>query len=452
MAGDVCGHVVWTAELPVGRGGWCCWRPVAAGRERCRWHATGALDDYASALDQSDDRLDDAVLRGEDLDSLPIDGCSLARADLAGATLSTTVESGCLRGADLSDATLDHADLSGADLRDATLAGATLLHADLSAARLRHADLSGADLRFAAASAPSLVRADLTDANASGADLSDATLLSARLEAATFRRTDLSGGNLRRADAVAADLGSADVRGADLYEADLRDADLRGADLSGANLRHAHLSGADLSDADLTDATLEGADLRGATLERAEFVRTNLFDADLSRAVLYGGVFADVKVNRGTVLDAPRPTGADDDPLDELVWTNRTIERLSRENALVEQARTAYVRRKDLRRRQHRRQGNYARWAGSAVAGAVMGYGERPLRVVAVSAAVVFAAALLYPGPLSEAAYASLASFVTPLPDPSLGTTGRWLSAMEALTGALLTAVLVFVFGRRSTG
>ena len=101
-----------------------------------------------------------------------------------------------LRGADLQKAWMPQASLQKADLRGADLSGANLFRADLNGARIWNADLRGADLNGA-----NLRGAVLTSADLNGADLSGANL-----NAAILTRVDLNGADLHKADLSAANL------------------------------------------------------------------------------------------------------------------------------------------------------------------------------------------------------------------------------------------------------
>ena len=151
-----------------------------------------------------------------------------------GIKLSAAIKKAIKAGADLQDAYLRGADLEAADLQDANLRGANLRGANLQDADLRGADLQDAYLRGA-----DLQDADLQDANLRGANLRGADLQDAYLRGADLQDADLRGADLRGADLQDADLQDADLRGADLQDADLQDADLRDANLRDANLRRA---------------------------------------------------------------------------------------------------------------------------------------------------------------------------------------------------------------------
>lgn len=448
-----CGCEISTDALPTSAGGHCCWRPTWGDSSRCVWHTecTGKPVEALTATADPGRRLDGAILTDVDgLSEVPLSGTTLANASLSGADL---------RGVRLRDVDLRGATLERVDLRDSDLSGGTvqLRYADLSEARLRHADLSNADLRFASLRDADLVRASLTGAKVAGATLTGATIISTRLAGATLRNADIRDALLHRARLANAQLKGASLSGADCYEADLSGADLQKAILEDARLRGTDLSGADLTDATLENADARGIDLSGATLTRSVLTRANLFDANLSGTTVYGAVFVDAKINERTEFGFDRGSAtplsdATLSDLDRLGWRYRVVERLSRQNALPEQARRAYRRRKTVRRRRHRKSWAVAKWTGATLSGGVMRYGEGPWRVLGVSAAVVFAGALLYPLPPGEGLYVSLVSFLDPLAAVAgLPAWARYVAVVQSLAGVLLIALLVFVFGRRST-
>lgn len=142
------------------------------------------------------------------------------------------------------------------DLRRADLSGGMFVGADLHRVNLRRANLAKARLAAANLSFAWLDRADLTDAQAPGVDLYEANLVRARLF-------------------------SAHLEGASLVHAKLHEARLDGAHLRGARLAVSDLRGAGLRAADL-----ECADLRGAQVDAA----TNLIDAKASEGTQWGDI------------------------------------------------------------------------------------------------------------------------------------------------------------------
>jgi uncharacterized protein YjbI with pentapeptide repeats len=428
-----------------------------------------------------------------------------------------------LAGADFTDADLGYADLTDANLWRADLTDIKLWCANLTDINLLDTDLTDANL----------MRADLTDASLGGADLTDASLGDADLTDTYLKDADLTDTELWDTDLTDADLKDADLTDANLLDADLTDANLGGADLTDVALLDADLTDADfqnatlektiLHSANLTDANLKNTALTDTILEQANLTRANLFQADLTGAELYGAVLANIQFDKGTEFgghyadeltsETVPEDSADRSPWDKARWSNRQLERLARENALPEQAREAFKRRKDIRRREHWHRtpipdtakniiedikkalgsprrwlrdyfsdhpvGHLWMWGRTASSGLLMRYGESPGRVVAVSVVFILVWTLLYPIPgiretpgSQSLTYADV--FASDLPH-GLGVLGthlyfstvtfttlgygdfqpvgwaRLLATVESYLGALLMALLVFVLGRRAT-
>jgi hypothetical protein len=142
------------------------WQPTKA-------QLTEILARHAAGRESKDIRgaranLRRAILAGEDLAAVYLNGAALCEADLHGANLrAARLSRANLRGANLNESDLQDAVLRGAQLSGASLRGANLCRTDLRGANLSDADLRGATLR--------------------GADLLDAYLLGANLEAADVR-------------------------------------------------------------------------------------------------------------------------------------------------------------------------------------------------------------------------------------------------------------------------
>lgn len=477
----LCGY---TAEYdsPLAPNDICCCREVWEDG-RCIWHANienKPVEELREKRKDRHERLDGAFLQKASLgDSISFQACTLVGANLA----STDLKGADLGEADLRGAELGEANLEGADLNEADLRGGFLLWANLGEAKIKKANLEKANLIKANLGEADLRRADLSKANISKANLGGASLELAALEK---------------------------THGASAY--------LGEVDLSSSNLTEATLNNTNFTDANIRRATL--ADIH---LEQANLTRVNLFEANLTGAELYGAVLTDIQFNKKTEFglhyaDKLTSENAPDNDSeltfwDKARWTNRQLERLARENALPEQARNAFERRKDLRRREywHRAPipgsvkiatekaksivgspcrrlrdrcadhplGNLWTWSRTASSGLLMRYGESPSRVVSVSVAFILTWTLLYPIPgiretpgskpltytdvfasdiphalavLSTHLYFSTVTFTT-LGYGDFQPVGwaRWLATVESFVGALLMALLVFVLGRRAT-
>lgn len=265
-----------------------------------------------------------------------------------------------------------------------------------------------------------------------------------------------------------ADFSDANVSGTAFDEAVLPEASFDGVHGVETRFRDAVLRNGTFEEASLSDSTFSGADLDHAVLHRAD-----LFGADLRNASLYGAITSDALIDADTSL----PVGVEGE-LERATWTYGTIERLARRNSLPDVARKAYVRRKDRRKRRRRDEGAVLGWAYLAAMDFLMRYGDSWLRVVRSSALVVLLFGVLYASVggirRSFAGGDAVSDVPLPVPDPlatllvdvyfsavtftTLGygdlhpATGltRTLASLESYVGALLIALLVYVFGRRA--
>jgi len=279
-------------------------------------------------------------------------------------------------------------------------------------------------------------------------------------------------------------LAGAVLLGADQFE----DASLVGADLVGANLKGADFTGADLTLADMSDVNGLGADFTGANLEGAVLTKADLRQANLEGARLHETVFTDATVGAGTSMDdvavydreATPPDLTRSQPLEAATWVYRQLQELYRDNGLAQLARHSYYLEKDARRRLAWKRQNRAEAVKHELSRWVMGYGDSPYRVLGTALVVIVLFALLFPltGGITEtkdgralayvirhpgdaspwwigqvflkSLYFSIVTFTTlgygdaqPL-TPSV----RFLAGFEAVLGAILAALLVFVLAR----
>lgn len=259
--------------------------------------------------------------------------------------------------------------------------------------------------------------ADLRNSRFQGAKLTGVNLSRAHLEYARLECADLSYANLDRAHLDYAQLNNANLQAASLRRAVLERADLEEANLFKADLRKAYLpyasllgaiaSATNLRAADCLNADFRCTDLRGAEVSAS----TSLIDIAVNSATMWGDV-----IWHGT-------------PLLEIDWTQ--IERLGDEMSLYLQTLSddlkkrdavfrdvtrAYhqlylklkdqgyyaistklrLREKRLERQQLWEHRQYRKWLYSFVAFLLIGYGEKPGRLIIVYAAVVEVWAAVY--------------------------------------------------------
>ncbi|MFC4449187.1 pentapeptide repeat-containing protein [Halorussus aquaticus] len=457
----------------------------------CIWH-TDQKDKPAKELltarvdDQ--ERLDRAKLRATDLTDVPLKSAGLVKANLR----YTNLEEKDLREADLRKADLLGANLAGADFRAAEMWQVDFREADVSNANFRCADCTGSILRGVDLSGENCHRVDLSEADLQNVSAERAGLFEADIRKADCRDATLTEANLRHADCSGADFSDADLRHAYLTGADLSNASLRDADLSNATLRDADFSGADLRNVDLRDcsmerATLSGADLRGADLTGAEIHDVDFSGVEVDRRTDFD--VASVYEPRGdraatghdgslpSFGDAPLKSArlrakrflhrlknggedfAGNQALEKSVDSNRTIQRLLRNNSVTEQIPEYHVQEKQAQRKLRLSEGQRLRWMGLAAHRWVMLYGERPWRVVGTSLLIIIGSAYVYTiapfkpnGTFLDNLYFSMITFTTlGYGDLTPQGWGRALAMFESFIGMLLASLLLFVLTRRAT-
>ncbi|WP_235728486.1 potassium channel family protein [Halosimplex carlsbadense] len=155
-----------------------------------------------------------------------------------------------------------------------------------------------------------------------------------------------------------------------------------------------------------------------------------------------------------------------DDQLLKAADTYRTLEAVARENSFPQLQSKMFVRRQDVQRRRYRVNEQYLEWAFAQVSRGLFKYGESLGRILAWSLVIIGSFASLYLGfglievtganaelsGLVDALYFSTLTFTT------LGfgnfqpatTLGRGLVTLQAATGAIMIATVVFVLGRRA--
>jgi hypothetical protein len=297
--------------------------------------------------------------------------------------------------------------------------------------------------------------------------------------------------------------------GAQFSEVDLRGASLDGADLQGASFDNVDARQANFEGTNFEGASFTGSDFRAASLVNARFDQAVISDVRVDRRTDFG----DESVYERELADGDDPdTNVEDEEsylltAEAAIWSYREIQELYRENALPFEARHYYHKEKDMRRRIAWHTGSYVRAIAAEGSRWVTGYGMSPWRVIATAFVVILLCAIAYPltggiqetviqnvEPVREAARATNATNITDT-DPTteqvrviwslddvtasepwalftlflrslyfsaitfttlgygdiypVGNVARVITGMESLTGALLTALLVFVLSRR---
>ena len=318
-----------------------------------------------------------------------------------------------------------------------------------------------------------LSKADLFGAKLSGAMIQRSNLLEADLNAADMSESWLGGTNLSGAFLELANLSRAKLSGANLSKAILWKANLSGAHLQNANLSGASFVEADLSNSLLSEADLSEADLTGANLYGALFVKSDLINTYLNWAKLTGAIaltkenFSEeitkqekkdaehYKVSYITVKNFFSQSGQYDDA-SWAAFRERTLERIALAHEIWKKGLKGLL--------------SWAwwkssfRWSGSKIISLLNGYGERPLRVIISSGAIVIFFSIIYfifkwiqSYPMEELywwdyLYFSIVTFTTlgygdirPLAVPW----ARLVASGEAFMGAFMIALFVWTLARK---
>lgn len=501
-----------------------CRRGTWPGHDRCIWHAEVAdkpPDEFVKMKNEGNEKLEGAILRGTDLgDTISFAGCTLIGSDLTQANLlGANLSEVPFRNANLEATNLRIADLSEASFRETNLHNVMMGSADLTDTLSLNADFTQANLGGTDFTEAHLVDTDFTGVVAKEAEFSNATLRYSDFSNAVLDGTDFLNSYhnstffkdsiLHDADFTQATLRDVDLTDADLHRADLTDADLGGVNLTRVFLEDALLESSDLDAADLTDAKLHNCRLQDVYLsnettfgERCAYERAadpnDLLPWDIIGPSMESVTITldDHHVYQGSPLSAAftrfqywtrtisgwTPDTKDLENLDKAISVYRTYQRLHRENSLPGDIPHYFYREKEMRRTKALAEGNHLEWASRALQRWVMGYGERPWRVVGTSVVVILVCAILYPllggvavdhsgttltvfepldTPLDElpggtwlaSLYFSLVTFTTlgygdiqPASAPA-----QYLAGIESLVGAALLALLVAVLARRVT-
>ncbi|MBA7506595.1 hypothetical protein ES706_05287 [subsurface metagenome] len=278
------------------------------------------------------------------------------------------------------------------------------------------------------------------------------TTVGLNLSAKVFdERVDLHGLDLKGIILLGSHLWGAHLEGADLLDAHLEGANLLGAHLEGADLWDAHLegtelSGAHLAGADLTDAHLAGADLTDAHLEGANLSGANFSSDTNLRNVDWGNYILKDEKEENFAAAAV---------------TYRQLKMWHTNAGMYDTAALFYYREMEAKRKalSWKKEPHLKLWGW--IMRLLCGYGEKPYRVVASAATIIFGLAAAYhlwgsfnTSSSLDTLYYSAVSFT------ALGY-GRWapqpegwakgMGAAEAIIGVFMMALFLITFVRKMT-
>ena len=348
---------------------------------------------------------------------------------------------GTTKGLDLSQREFERGiDLHGLNLERIILTRANLREARLEEANLRYAHLEGVDLR---------------DTHLERADLRNTRSQEARLRRAQLQEANLTRAHLESAILRWAHLDATHLRYIYLERADLRDTYLERADLRNAHLQEVRLQHAQLQEANLTRANLQGANLHETEFsDDTKFVRVYWGDYVIGEEKKQQFLrAADVYRRLKTwYTSAGMYETAAEFYYREMEATRKYIQFLihdqSKKSKSGKQSTPFLLTQKRLMQL-------VRLWIYKLTCG----YGEKPWRVVASAAAVIFglAAAYYFWGSFSSSSfwdilYYSAASFTALgygqwAPQPTGWAKG--IGAAEAVIGVFMIALFLVTFTRK---
>ncbi|MCU4799781.1 pentapeptide repeat-containing protein [Halobacteria archaeon HArc-gm2] len=448
-----CQHTIDNDDLPEDLGGYCCYRPVWEDQDKCIWHAIQPkkpIEEIRAALRFESwlpekythlsfrSRLDETQLdnfRVEDGESVNISNCTMANSDFSFAEVSPLI------------------------FQNVILSGSTFENANLEFCHFQSCILHDVDFQAA----------QLHNAHCHSSDFQDADLMSASLNGSNLYNT-----NLRFADLRFAEL----LDGVYLHD----------ADCTGTNFEEAQLEGIDLRDTDLADARFHETLARSVRLSEAtKFGEKSIYEREsdelaAKRDTEDGGsespisVIQDVRQATHRFRERYYWDGDNSEKLTKSIRVYRLYQRLLRENSLPDDIRHFRIRERHARRKLALAENRYLSWLNLSIQRWTSLYGESPWHVIATSLIVIFLGAILYPlfgvrevasetihsyGGVSvgeipivfaKSIYFSTSTFTTlGYGDVQPTGWGQAVATVESFIGAILIALLVFVFSRQAT-
>ncbi|WP_256392807.1 pentapeptide repeat-containing protein [Natronoarchaeum rubrum] len=439
-ASQRCEYSIETESLPDEWGGWCCYRPVWNGNERCIWHAEEPIK-RSSDLHKAQKYERTWPQRFGEVD------------------LTRRLDHAYLRNYEVDENRQEDHFQQPLSFSSCTMFGSNFYHSDFSQSSFRNVRLNGSNFEESVCRFTLFQGCDL-----SGTDFKYANLENARVLRQSIQNADWIGINLKDAN---------------LHDSDLNCSNLRLAELNGTRLTQATMEGCNLEEAELENADLRDVDLRNAKFyetlvrnvrinEGTEFGDTSIYEqeADMDASISQD---SGSRTELGGVRSAVERFGNrcrnrtdDADSLQSSIRVYRLYQRLLREASLPEDIRLFRIREKHARRKLALSESQYLQWLKLSFDRWVMLYGESPKRVIGASVGVISIFAVLYsliggleptPSSAGQFLYFSVATFTTLVYGnirPAKETT-QLLASLEAFLGALLLALLVFVLGRRAT-
>ncbi|WP_157971543.1 pentapeptide repeat-containing protein [Halorussus litoreus] len=461
----------------------CCFRRTLPDTNRCPWHAdprntthknietlsrSRSPDDIRRLNSNCSERLDGAIVRGMDLAIGQLDNAL----EVYGPNIDAFSFADCsLRDSDFKSTNLGARNFEDADLFRAEFEGAKFEHSDFTSARMTKANFQESEFWY--------TKFDVSTGSES--DFSDASMNECTFSKGDFSESDFEGVAFKKAD-----FSEANVSGADFTDASLRE-----ADFSHANAELAIFNRANLFDVEFELSRLYGAIFGDSQVNEGTFENVSLSEVEPDgswRKKLHTYIWGPVGNDSYRCVYDPniiidRPT--DFDQTDSISTEARAgavyrqFEQLATANALPNWQRRFYILRQSVYRHRLKKEGDRLGYWFQSLQRMLFGYGEHFSRIVGWSGAIILLFSIIYlmggwihpvesqgtlgqpifwknalsnPRVIWDSIYYSTLTF-TALGFGDfrpMGTLGQLFTIAETSAGAILLALLVFVFGRRT--
>lgn len=463
----------------------CC-RETWNDSDYCVWHtktSEKSVEELIEARTDYPERFDGAYVSGLYIDNqISFKNCTLHSAVFDGARLEGTD----FEGIEAIEASFKHSDSSHSIFRDSLLIGC---------------DFSDSNMQIISARGASIVDCDFSKTHVDG-DLRDVDMMDTNFSQAEKGPGDFTGARVHNVDF------SQSV----MYGWKFQFVDGYGNDFSDCAIWDSEISYSGMEASDFTRSELSDVTIISSNLERSEFSGSNITSSDFRETDLYGCLFQNTQLDRASrfgshYLKTERPPIRASDItelnplwegkvnnwggenrkhlLEKRIWTLQAIEDLLTANSQGNRARDVYIKRKNSQRKLKSLSGKWTNvsWIFSLASALVMGYGEKPFRVISSSIVTIFIFSLVFyytggviseefPPIISKAniclfdqnVYRYVNEYLTSLyfsgmTFSSLGygdlQPATWevraFATVESFLGALFMALLVFVLGRRTT-
>lgn len=384
-------------------------------------------------------------------------------------------------GFDFSNCTLREADFSDANLGMGVFEGANLAEANFRGANFQHARFESATIRMA-----DFREAEIWESDFQGTYGHDCNFADSNLRHCNFSDANLSNGQFTRAIC-----GKGIFSAATLSGVDFTDTSLRGADFSKANAELAVFNRANLFDAIFELAETYGAIFGDAQINEGTFENIHISGVEPRSGLkvklqryLWGPVGEDAyrciyDPNRHVEGVWEHEESDEIRPESQAGAVYRQFEQLATVNALPDWQRRFYILRQSVYRQRLKKDGNRIGYWFQSLQRVLFGYGESFSRIVGWSGVIILSFSFIYLvggwiHPVeSQALLGPPLSWSAALQDPRViwdsiyystltftalgfgdyrpvGMLGQLFTIAETSLGAILLALLVYVFGRRT--